>query len=85
MLGATGAAVQAGVELRGADGQVVLQIPDSPISAVPPSRQWSIPLAGLPAGSYELVISVQAAGRTERLRAREPFEVLATPAAGPTA
>jgi VWFA-related protein len=85
VMGVGGATVQAGVEVRGADGQLVLQIPDSPIAAVPPSRQWSIPLTGLPAGSYELVISVQAAGRTERLQAREPFEVLAGPVQGPTA
>ncbi len=85
VMGAPGVAVQAGVVLRDASGQTLLQIPDSPIAAVPPSRQWSIPLKGLPAGSYELLISVQADGKSETLRAREPFEVVAAPGSGPTA
>ena len=85
VMGAPGAAVQAGVELRNASGETLLQIPASPIVAVPPSRQWSIPLSSLPAGSYELVISVQASGKKERLESRERFEVLAVPTAGPTA
>jgi VWFA-related protein len=85
VMGAPGAAVKAGVVLRDASGQTLLRIPDSPIAAVPPSRQWSIPLGSLPAGRYELEISVQADGKPERLEAREPFEVLEAPAAGPTA
>jgi hypothetical protein len=85
VMGAAAAPVQAGVEVRGADGRLLLQIPDEPIAAVPPSRQWAIPLHELPAGRDALVISVQAPGKAGRLESREPFEVLEGAAPGPTA
>lgn len=48
----------------------------TPISAVPPSQRWSIPLAGLEAGAYQLVISVKDDGKGATLTRREPFEIL---------
>ena len=76
VLGGSGKPV-AGVELRSADGKVLLQIPDAPITAVPPSRHWSIPLTELEAGAYELVISVKDAAKGGGLQERQPFEVVA--------
>lgn len=80
VLGGSGRPVQAGAVVHAADGRVVLQIPETAISAVPPSRRWSIPLAGLTAGSYELVISLKDEGTLEVLTSRERFVVL--PASG---
>jgi VWFA-related protein len=75
-----GQPVQAGVEVRAADGKTVFQVPEAPIAAVPASRQWSIPL-DLDAGVYEVVISVKDDAKGRALQSRESFEVVATAAA----
>lgn len=77
VLGASGRPVQAGVEVRSADGKTVVQIPDSVIATLPPSRHWKIPLADLEAGRYEIVISVTDETRGQGLKSREAFEVVA--------
>jgi VWFA-related protein len=77
VVGTSGQPVQAGVEIRSADGRTVVQIPDSPIAAVPPSRHWAIPLTDLEAGAYELVISVKDDAKREGLQSRQAFEVVA--------
>jgi VWFA-related protein len=73
---AAGAPLKAGVDLRSPDGRVHLSIPATPLASVPRTRQWSIPLAGLSPGSYELLISVQDLGKGEGLQVRERFEVV---------
>jgi hypothetical protein len=77
VVGASGRPVQAGVEVRSADGRTVVQIPDSVIATLPPSRHWTIPLGDLEAGRYEIVISVKDETRGQGLKSREAFEVVA--------
>jgi hypothetical protein len=72
-----GAAVVAGVDLRQPDGNVRLRIPATPMSSVPRSRMWAIPLADLPPGPYELMISVQDTASNRRVAMQEGFEVVA--------
>jgi VWFA-related protein len=81
VVGTSGKPVQAGVEVKSADGKTVFQIPDSPIASHPPSRHWAIPLADLETGAYELVISVKDEAKAQGLESRERFEVVAAVAA----
>src|SRR4029450_14129992 len=46
VLGGSGQPVQAGVEMRAADGRTIAQVPEAALTTVPPSRGWSLPLAG---------------------------------------
>jgi VWFA-related protein len=82
VLGGSGRPVQAGAVVQSAEGREVLRIPDSAIASIPPSRRWSIPLAGLAAGRYELVISLTDEGTREVLTSRERFVVVPTPKSG---
>lgn len=82
VLGGSGRPVEAGAVVRSADGQEVMRIPASTIASIPPSRRWSIPLAGLAAGRYELEISLRDEGTSEVLTSRERFVVLPAPKSG---
>jgi hypothetical protein len=75
VMGGSGQPLQAGIEVQSANGTPVRQIANTPIASVPPSRRWSIPLAGLEAGTYQLVISVKDDGKGQALTRREPFEI----------
>jgi len=79
--GTSGQPVQAGIEVRSADGRTVFQVPASAISSVPPSRHWAIPLADLEAGTYEVVISVRDEAKGQGIQSRERFEVIPAAAA----
>jgi len=68
--------VNAGLELRGADGSVRFAVPPSPMAAARKSRVWSIPTRELQAGVYELVLSVQDEATGESLKRRERFEIV---------
>jgi hypothetical protein len=74
---APSASVVAGVDLRQPDGNVRLRIPATPMSSMPRSRMWAIPLADLPPGPYELMISVQDVAGSHRVAMQEGFEVVA--------
>ena len=74
--GTSGQPVQAGIEVRSADGRTVFQVPASAISSVPPSRHWAIPLADLEAGTYEVLISVRDEAKGQGIQLRELFEVI---------
>jgi hypothetical protein len=70
------ASVVAGVDLRQPDGNVRLRIPATPMASMPRSRMWAIPLADLPPGLYELMISVQDTGSNRTVAMQEGFEVV---------
>jgi hypothetical protein len=69
--------VLAGIQLQGGGGQVLQAVRPSPLPGDHPRRLWSLPLADLPPGAYELVISLRDAGSGQGLQLREPFEVVA--------
>jgi hypothetical protein len=75
VMGGSGQPLQAGIEVQSANSTPVRQIANTPIASVPPSRRWSIPLARLEAGTYQLVISVKDDGKGQALTRREPFEI----------
>ncbi|HET9316489.1 MAG TPA: VWA domain-containing protein, partial [Vicinamibacteria bacterium] len=72
-----GASVVAGVDLRQPNGNVRLRIPATPVTSVPRSRMWAIPLNDLPPGPYQLMISVQDVASNRSVAMQEGFEVVA--------
>lgn len=83
VVGAASLPVQAGLEVKAADGRTVFQVADSPISSTPPSRHWSIPLEQLETGTYEVLISVKDPSG-KGVQSREAFEVVAPQTASTT-
>jgi VWFA-related protein len=76
VFGAGPTPVQAGYSLRAADGSLVREEAATPIDPGPSGRlvrNLSLPLDGLPEGSYELQIHVDKGPGTPALEAREPF------------
>lgn len=76
--------VSTGLTVWSGDGRLVRESPPSPISAGNDGRAIrlvGIDLAGLPEGSYDLVLDVQDDVGGGRLRQREPFTIAASPAA----
>jgi hypothetical protein len=74
------ARVAAGVSVFAANGTLVRESPASPVSAGEdgrPVRLVGIDLAGLPEGSYDLVLDVTDEIGHARLRQREPFRIAA--------
>ena len=72
------ARVAAGVSVFAANGKLVRESPSSPVEASPDGRSVrlvGIDLAGLPEGSYDLVLDVQDEIANARLRQREPFTI----------
>ena len=72
------ARVAAGVSVFAANGKLVRESPASPVEASPDGRSVrlvGIDLAGLPEGSYDLVLDVQDEIANARLRQREPFTI----------
>lgn len=68
--------VLAGVQLLGPDGRVWRDVRPAAITSARRSRMWSLPLSGLPPGSYSLSISVLDQGARQGLQQREPFEIV---------
>ena len=68
--------VSAGLQLLGADGHVWRDLRPAPLVSARRSRMWTLPLSGLPPGSYSLSISVQDEGARQGLQQREPFEIV---------
>ncbi len=73
------ARVAAGVSVFAANGTLVRESPSSPVEASLDGRSVrlvGIDLAGLPEGSYDLVLDVQDEIGHARLRQREPFTIV---------
>ena len=76
--------VSSGLKVWSADGRLVRESPASPVAANNDGRTVrlvGIDLAGLPEGSYDLVLDVQDDVGGGRLRQREPFSIVSSPAA----
>ena len=72
------ARVAAGVSVFAANGKLVRESPSSPVAVDAEGRSVrlvGIDLAGLPEGSYDLVLDVQDEIGHARLRQREPFTI----------
>ena len=70
--------VAAGVSVFAANGQLVRESPSSPVAVDDEGRTVrlvGIDLAGLPEGSYDLVLDVRDEISSARLRQREPFTI----------
>ena len=71
----------AGVSIWTSDGGRVREMPASPVAADADGRAVrlvGIDLAGLPEGSYDMVLEVQDELAGTRVRQREPFMLAAT-------
>jgi len=76
--------VSSGLTLWSGDGRLVRESPPSPVAPNNDGRSVrlvGIDLAGLPEGSYDLVLDVQDDVGGGRLRQREPFSIVSSPAA----
>jgi VWFA-related protein len=74
--------VLAGLELVAADGRVAQKAPVTRIAADPDGRVvrlLGLPVDGLPAGFYELVLHVEDEATGSRLERREPFSIAPRP------
>jgi hypothetical protein len=70
--------VAAGVSVFAANGSLVRESPSSPVAVDAEGRSVrlvGIDLAGLPEGSYDLVLDVRDEVSDARLRQREPFTI----------
>jgi GWxTD domain-containing protein len=68
--------VSAGAEIRNAAGASLFRTPNSVVTVTPGGRPFTgrLPLAGLPAGEYELVMTLESEGAGSLVRAA-PFEL----------
>ena len=76
--------VSSGLKVWSGDGRLVRESPASPVAPNSDGRAVrlvGIDLAGLPEGSYDLVLDVQDEIGGGRLRQREPFSIVSFPAA----
>jgi hypothetical protein len=76
--------VSSGLTVWSGDGRLVRESPPSPVAASADRRAIrlvGIDLAGLPEGSYDLVLDVQDDVGGGRLRQREPFSIGSSPVA----
>jgi VWFA-related protein len=76
--------VSTGLTVWSGDGRLVRESPASPVAPSADGRALrllGIDLAGLPEGSYDLVLDVQDEVGGGRLRQREPFTIASSPAA----
>jgi len=76
--------VNTGLTVWSGDGRLVRESPPSPVAASADGRAIrlvGIDLAGLPEGSYDLVLDVQDDVGGARLRQREPFTISGSPTA----
>ena len=76
--------VNSGLTVWSGDGRLVRESPPSAVAASADGRAIrlvGIDLAGLPEGSYDLVLDVQDDVSGGRLRQREPFTISGSPAA----
>jgi VWFA-related protein len=70
--------VAAGLELRGADGRVLLKAPPTRVSADPDGRLVrlvGIPVDGLPGGAYDIVLEVRDEVSGAQVQRRESFVI----------
>ncbi len=76
--------VSSGLSVWSGDGRLVRESPPSPVAAGSDGRAVrlvGIDLAGLPEGSYDMILDVQDDVSGGRLRQREPFSIVGSPAA----